>query len=195
MLHKLFSSKARVEVLKLFLFNPADHFYQRQISLLTHQPIRAIQRELKKIQELGLIEKFTQANHAFYKVNTGCPIFEELKCILFKCTGIAQVLRKNLIKTDIQIAFIYGSYAKGEESLLSDIDLFVIGSISAKELSHFLAQSKKEFNRVINYTVFSITEFKKRLKQKDHFLNTIVKEKKIFIVSNENELTTLIRSR
>jgi predicted nucleotidyltransferase len=195
MLNKLFSSKARVEVLKLFLFNPADHFYQRQISLLTHQPIRAIQRELKRLQELGLIDKFTQANHTFYKVNTDCPIFEELKNILFKCTGIAQVLRKNLIKTDIQIAFIYGSYAKNEESLLSDIDLFVIGSISTKELSRFLAQSKKEFNREINYMVFSITEFKKRLKQKDHFLNTIVNEKKIFIVGNENELTTLIRSR
>lgn len=196
MLNKLFSSKARVEVLKLFLFNPRNNFYQRQVSVLTHQPIRGIQRELKKIQEIGLIEKYTQGNRIYYRVNKNCPIFEELKRIFFKSEGIAQVLKKNLIKSDsIKVAFIYGSYAKGVESLLSDIDLLVIGSITAKELSTLLSQPKRELSREINYTVFGLHELKKRMKQKSHFLNTILKDKKIFIVGNENELTTIFESR
>ena len=196
MLYKLFSSKARVEVLKLFLFNPRDHFYQRQVSVLTHQPIRGIQRELKKFHELGLIEKYTQGNRIYYRMNKNCSIFEELKRIFFKSEGIAQVLKKNLVKSDtIKIAFIYGSYAKGEENLLSDIDLLVIGSITAKELSSLLSQPKRELNREINYTVFDLQEFKKRIKQKNHFLNAILKDKKIFILGNENELTTIVESR
>jgi len=56
MIDKLFSSKARVEILKLFLFNPQDSFYQRQISAITHQPIRGVQREVAKLESIGLIE-------------------------------------------------------------------------------------------------------------------------------------------
>lgn len=196
MLEKLFSSKARVEVLKLFLFNPENSFYQRQISLLTHQPIRGVQREVEKLQKLDLIEKSIQGNRIYYKVNRNCPIFEEMKRIFFKSEGIAKTIKDSIMKSNsISIAFIYGSYAKGQESLSSDIDLLLIGSITSKEVSTLLSQSKQDLNREINYALFKLQEFKKRVKQKDHFLNTVLKEKKIFIVGNEDELKRVIKSR
>ena len=195
MLDKLFSSKARVEILKLFLFNPENSFYQRQISALTHQSIRGIQREVEKLQKLGLIEKSVQGNRIYYKTNRNCPIFEEMKRIFFKSEGIAEIIKSNLAKLDsIKIAFIYGSYAKGQESLLSDIDLLLIGGITSKEVSVLLSQPKQELNREINYALFKLQEFKKRVKQKDHFLNTVLKEKKIFIIGNEDELKRVIKS-
>jgi len=195
-LDKLFSSKARVEILKLFLFNPDDSFYQRQISMLTRQSIRGVQREVEKLQSLGLIEKSAQGNRLYYKVNRNCSIFEELKRILFKTAGIAETLKEKLIKSDsVKIAFIYGSYAKGEESLSSDIDLLVIGGITSKELSGLLSKCKSEIGREINYTVFKAGEFSKRIKQKDHFLNTVLKEKKLFIIGGEDELKTITESR
>lgn len=196
MIDRLFSSNARVEILKLFLFNPEDSYYQRQISTLTHQPIRAVQREVEKLQELGLIEKSIQGNRIYYKINKNCHIFEELKAILFKSVGIAETLKENLRKVkDIEIAFIYGSYAKGGESLLSDIDLMVIGAISSKKLSSLLSKPKSDLRRVINYAKYIPQEFKKRIRENDHFLSSVLKEKKIFIIGNENELKKIIRSR
>lgn len=195
MINKLFSSKARVDILKLFLFNPEDTFYQRQISKLTGQSIRAVQREVARLQELGIIEKSIEGNRIYYKVNKNCPIFKELKNILFKTVGIAEVLKKNLKNNNIQVAFIYGSYARGKENLQSDIDLMVIGKISSRELSRLLSKPKKELMREINYVVFSPEEFKKRVKQKDHFLNSVLKEEKIFIVGDTNELGAIIKSR
>ena len=196
MLNKLFSSKARVEILKLFLFNPDDSFYQRQISMLTRQSIRGVQREVEKLQSIGLIEKSAQGNRLYYRVNRNCSIFEDLKRILFKTTGIAEALKGKLVKSDsIRIAFVYGSYAKGEESLSSDIDLLVIGNITLKELSRLLSKSKSEIGRETNYTVFKAGEFRKRIKQKDHFLNTVLKEKKLFIIGGEDELKTITESR
>jgi len=193
---RLFSSNARVEILKLFLFNPEDSYYQRQISTLTHQPIRAVQREVEKLQELGLIEKSIQGNRIYYKINKNCHIFEELKAILFKSVGIAETLKENLRKVkDIEIAFIYGSYAKGGESLLSDIDLMVIGAISSKKLSSLLSKPKSDLRRVINYAKYIPQEFKKRIRENDHFLSSVLKEKKIFIIGNENELKKIIGSR
>jgi len=191
----LFSSKARVEVLKLFLFNPDNDFYQRQISLLTHQPIRAVQREVNKLEKIGLIKKSIEGNRIYYKTDKKCPIFEELKGILLKTTGIAEVLKGNLLESkNIQFAFIYGSYAKGEERLSSDIDLLVVGDITSKRLSSVLSKPKRELNREINYAVFSLQEFRRRIKQKDHFLNAVLKEKKIFIIGREDEFKRTVKS-
>ncbi len=195
MINKLFSSKARVEILKLFLFNPEDSFYQRQISMLTHQPIRGVQREVEKLEGVGLIEKSNQGNRIYYRSNKSCPIFEELKRIFLKSTGIADVLKNNLTKANaIEFAFIYGSYAKGGESISSDIDLLIIGDITSRELASLLSKPKRELGRELNYAVFRLQEFKKQLKRKNHFLNSVLKEKKIFIIGSDHEFKAIIKS-
>ena len=196
MLDKLFSSKTRAKILKLLLLNPDDSYYQRQISALVNHPIRGVQREMEKFYKLGLIEKETRGNRIYYKVNKKCSIFEELKKIMFKSEGIAHSLNHIFSKDkSIKIAFIYGSYAKGTESLTSDIDLFVIGSVTSIEISRLLSRPKKELGRQINYAVFTVGEFRKKLKQKDHFLRSVLKEAKIFIVGSKDELTEIIYSR
>ena len=127
MIEKLISSKARVEILKLFLFNTQNSYYQNQISTLTNQPIRAVQRELERLVSIHLIKKYSEGNRVYYRIDTECPILEELKSIFFKTVGIAKELKTHLqTSKDITVAFIYGSYAKGQENSTSDIDLMVI---------------------------------------------------------------------
>ena len=194
MLDKLFSSKTRVEILRLFLFNAGNSFYQRQISGLTNQPIRGVQREVEKLHKIGFLEKSVNGNRVYYKVNRNTPIFEDLKNIFFKSVGIAEALKENLQDNKIKIAFIYGSYARGEESLLSDIDLMIIGDISSKQLSGLLSKPKTELMREINYAVLSLNEFISKAARKDHFINSISKDKKIFIIGSDDELKGFIKS-
>ena len=194
MLDKLFSSKTRVEILRLFLFNADNSFYQRQISNLTKQSIRGVQREVEKLHDIGFLEKSVSGNRVYYKVNRNNPIFEDLKSIFFKSLGIAEALKENLQGKKIIIAFIYGSYARGQENLLSDIDLMVIGNISSKELSGLLSGLKTELMREINYAVFPLKEFIDKAVQKDNFINSVLKDKKIFIIGSEDELKGLIKS-
>ena len=147
-----------------------------------------MQREVVKLHKIGFLDKSVQGNRVYYKVNRNIPIFEDIKNIFFKSVGIAEALKENLQDKKIKIAFIYGSYARGEESLLSDIDLMVIGDISSKELSNILSKPKRELMREINYVVFSLDEFINKAIQKDHFINSVLKDKKIFIIGSENEL-------
>ncbi len=196
MLEKLLSSRARVEILKLFLFNPENGYYQRQISKLTGQSIRAVQREVKKLEEIGLIKKNEEGNRIYYKINRKSPIFEELKRIFFKTVGIAEVLRREFKDTElIEVAFIYGSYAKDEEDLRSDIDLMVIGEISSRKLSSILSKPKNELGREINYVVFDVEDFRNKVNSKEHFLNTVLNEEKIFLVRDEDGLRRIIEGR
>ena len=195
MLEELFSSKARIEILKLFLFNPEKRYYQRQIASLSEQPIRGVQREIDKMKKIGLVEESIEGNRNYYQVNKDCPIYEELKRIFLKTVGVGEALRKHFGKADeIRIAFIYGSFAKGEVSILSDIDLLVLGKTSAKKLSSLLTKPRKELGREINYAVYSVKEYKRRVKQKDHFLNAILKKEKIFIIGSEDELKEITQS-
>jgi len=187
---ELFSSQARVSIMNLFLLNPGDRYYLRQVASLTGQPVRAAERELPKLEAIGLLTHVVEGNRKYYQVNRDCPIFPELKSIFLKTVGLGDVLREYVLEAgeSVQVAFIYGSYAKGDESTTSDIDLFVIGSISPRELSGVLAKAESQLRREVNAVVMGGGEFRDKVTSKHHFVTSLLHEPKIFLVGNEDEL-------
>ena len=193
MLEQLFSSKARVAVLRLFLLSPEERFYVREVATRTDQPRRAVQRELRKLERIGLLEHTVDGNRKYYQVREECPILPELKSMFLKTVGLGDVLREYLAEKDdaIQVAFIFGSYATGEQNATSDIDLFVIGSISARELSGVLAQIQRELRREINQVVMSAEEFEAKVGAENHFVLAVLDGPRLFLVGDEEDLATL----
>lgn len=196
MLTELFSSQARISILKLFLLNVGSHFYQREIASITGLPIRAVQREVSKLERVGLISHLSKGKHRYYQVNQENPIFPELKAIFLKTVALGDFLRPKLedVSQMIDIAFIYGSYASGEEGPVSDIDIFIVGNIGAKELAIVLSKAKEELGREINSYVVSKEELHNKASQKDHFVSTLIDEPKIFLAGDEDEFRKLISS-
>ena len=88
----------------------------------------------------------------------------------------------------IKIAFIYGSVAKGEANLRSDIDLMVIGDIKFGDIVGCLFKLQFQLRREINPNVFAPDEFKERLRAKNHFISRIYEGEKVFITGDEDEL-------
>jgi hypothetical protein len=93
----------------------------------------------------------------------------------------------------LKIGFVYGSLARGEEGAGSDVDLMLIGAVSTMDNSPKLRAVKKAVGRQINPTVFSIDEFSKNLAQRNHFLKTVMRNKKITLVGTEDDLETIAR--
>ena len=83
----LFSSAARVQVLRLFLSHLDSQFYQREIERETGQPIRAVQREVKRLEEIGLLTRSTEGNRVFYRLNPEFPLLAELTALFQSATG------------------------------------------------------------------------------------------------------------
>jgi len=88
----------------------------------------------------------------------------------------------------IKTAFIYGSFAKGEEKGNSDIDLFLVGNINEDELIQKISGLESELNREINHTIYTKEEFKKEIENKNSFILEVLKEPKIFLVGKQDEL-------
>lgn len=195
MLSVVISSSARIKILKLFMMNTEDLYYIRQIAKITKLPIQAVQRETSKLCHAGILHRKKDGNRVYFKTNKDFFLFEEIKNIIIKTVGVGEVVRNTIKnKKDIIFAFIYGSYAKNEENTKSDIDIAVIGDISSRNFIEAISKLQDELGREINPFIITINEFKEKLRNKDHFVSALVKERKIFIKGSENEFSRFIKS-
>ena len=185
--------KTRQAVLAL-LYGQADaSFYTKQILDGVKIGRGAVQRELKNLTDTGIIIREVQGRQVYYHANAKCPIFEELKSIVRKTFGVADVIRQSLANSacKIRIAFIFGSVARSADDRRSDIDLMVVGKISFGDVVLLLGPAEEKIAREINPVVYPIAEFKKKVKDDHYFVKTVLEDEKIFVIGDEDELRRL----
>jgi predicted nucleotidyltransferase len=108
-----------------------------------------------------------------------------------KTVGIHDVLLAALlpVKSKIALAFVYGSVARSRESQQSDVDLMIVGRVNFADVVDRISDAQKTLNREINPTVYTVNEFKTKLR--GNFLKTVIAEKKLFVIGDENGLREL----
>lgn len=192
MLHKLFSSKVRIELLNTFFLHPEKSFYLRELERITGEDYKNISTELKNIESIGLLTSSKSGNLKYFHVNPGFLFYSELKSIFFKVRGAPGLLKEVLSDSqDIEYAFIYGSFAGGTEHDKSDIDLMVVGKMPLENLLKRLREPEKLLGRDINPSLFQTSEIKQRMKDQDPFISRVMAEPKIMLIGNEDELRRL----
>ncbi len=193
MLKTLFGSEARVRILTLFMLNSASEFYLREISQRTGLPVRAVERTVKSLFAIGLLQRERRGNSVYFCVNRNFAILPELQAIVLKTVGLGDRLREAFSEMgQVETAFVYGSYASNEQDLESDVDIFVIGSVLSRKLTPILSQLEKELGREINTVVFTSKELRQRLSDNGHFVRSVLSSPKVFLVGNEEALRSLV---
>ena len=153
----------------------------------------AVQRELKQLTESGVLTRSVHGNQVYFQANRQCPIFEELRRLMVKTAGAAEVLRDALapLRDKIEAAFVYGSLARGEEVARSDVDVMVVGNATFDEVLQALGPVEEQLGRETNPTVYSANEFKEKLTGEQHFLTSVLKGPKIMLIGEEDDLRGL----
>ena len=193
MLKAILGSKTRINILKLFVFNPKKEYYVREIERLIKTSFDLVRRELIHLETIGLLKSRVSGKQKYYTLNTEHMLFPEFKSMILKTSGIGDIIQSAIKnRNDILVAFIYGSYAKDTENAESDIDLFVIGDISSTDLQVSVSEVESQTKREINPTVYSSKEFKEKYKAKNHFILSVIKEPKIFLKGDEDGLRKLV---
>lgn len=186
---KIFKSKTRKELFRLYFTNPAQEYYLRELERILRTPVSMIRKELTRLEEDGLFQSRKRGNLTYYLLDQSYPLFDELKSIVFKTIGIQGLLREILGRMrGMEAAFIYGSFAKHEETGRSDIDLLIIGKIDENRFLREINKLEKVLKREINYSIFERDEFDHKTKGKDPFVADLLKNPKIFIIGDENDL-------
>ena len=192
-LSKVLFGDSRKAILALLYGHADEQFYLREIVRRAGTAIGATQRELGQLTGVGLLHRVRRGNQVYYQANRENPIFAELKSILSKTSGIRDVLQEALapLAGPIKLAFVYGSIARNEETASSDVDLMVVGEVGFADVVSALRQIEAKLGREVNPTVFGPREFREKLAAKDHFLSTVAKEKKLFVMGDEREFRRL----
>ena len=186
---RITKSKLREDLLALYFTNPNKKYYLRELERILNFSVGNIRRELIKLESTGLFLSENKGNLLYYYLNQSYPLFKELKSIIFKTSGVPRMLHNVLEKfDDIDRAFIYGSFAKGEEREDSDIDLLIIGEVNEDKLIEEIGKLERKLQREINYAIYEKEDFKKKKEEGNSFIVDISKEKKIFLIGDENGL-------
>ena len=182
--------RTRGAVLALLYGRADQSFYTRQIAREVDVSVGTVQRELENLSKVGLIVRNSVGNQVFYQANREAPIFREMRALVNKTVGVVSVLRSALqvLSKRIVVAFVYGSVAREEETAQSDIDLMVVGDATLDEVLSRIAAVEKVIGRPIYPTVYSRVEFRSKLASGNHFVNSVLKGKKVFLLGDEDEL-------
>ena len=181
---------ARRKILAL-LFGHSDQAYHlRQVVRETRLSPGGVHRELGQLTEAGIVTRSREGRQVYFRANSASPIFAELKSLLTKTVGVADVLRGALLplRNRCRVAFIYGSFARGEERRSSDVDVLVVGDVSFAEVSDALGPPERTLSREVNPVVYGEAEFRSKTAENRMFVNTVLREPKVFLLGDEDEL-------
>lgn len=184
-------SKVRQRLLGLLYSHPDLDFHTNEIIRLTDSGTGAVQRELEKLSAASLINVKQLGNQKRYQANQDTPFFLDLRNIILKTFGLADVLKEALqpITQNIFVAFIYGSIAKQEDTATSDIDLMIITEeLSYANIFRLLQKSETQLGRKINPTIYSPHEWARKLNEENNFVTKILSQTKIFLIGTDKEL-------
>ena len=186
---RLFKSKARTAIFQLYFANTESSYYLRELERIFDVPVSILRKELMRLRAEGVFLSEKKGNLLYYRLNTSFPLFEELKSIVRKTIGVEGLLRDAVTAIDgVDTAFMYGSFAKGKEKALSDVDLCIVGHIDEDQLIDKINTIEKSINREINYTLFSPEELEKRISDKDGFILDLIDGIKIMLKGKEDDL-------
>lgn len=188
----LFGSTRR-RVLGWLLGHPDEAFYLRQIARSTGAPLGAVQRELGQLTGAGLLLRTVQGRQVYFRANRAAPIFPELQGLFAKTAGLTDLLREALapLGERVSVAFVLGSAARGELKASSDIDLLVVGDAPFQDVVASLTGAQERLGRDVNPTVYPRDEFRAKVRAKHHFLTTVLREPRMFIIGGDDELAGL----
>lgn len=178
-------------VLALLFGQPERSFFANELIGLTGSGSGAVQRELKRLTDSGLVTSKRIGNQRHFQANQASPIFDELFAIIQKTFGVAEPIRRALQSHEqaIHCAFIFGSVAKREDTAGSDIDLFVVSdSLTGADLVNQLLGTEVQLVRRVNTTIYSKEEFKKAVQEKKGFVSRVLEQPKVWVIGNESDL-------
>ena len=183
--------KVRQRVLAVLFGTPDRSFYSTEVIALEQSGSGAVQRELAGLSEAGLLTVSKQGNQKHYQANASAPVFAELRGLVLKTMGLADVLRAALASLAAQIdrAFVYGSIAKQTDTAQSDVDVLVVSdSLGYGDLFAALEHATHTLGRTINPAIYTPADFAARLQCDNAFVTRVMQQPKIWLIGQETTL-------
>lgn len=192
MLEHLFGSRTRARLLTLFFHHPDEKFFVRELTRRIDTQINAVRRELQNLVASGIVKeeadttddpdaKRPGVKRKYYRLDRGFPLYREIhqlvtKASIFLETGVQQRILK---LGDVYYVAFLGAFLGIPKQ---PVDLFIVGTVSDKELRHLVTDFEKELGCELNYTVITPAEYTYRRDIADRFLTNVMAAQKNILI-------------
>lgn len=185
----------RQAVLTATYGEPDRWWYMSELAGFAGTVPSSLQRELGSLVAAKILCKRRDGARVYYKAETDSPLYEPLRTLIERTTGVVPALRRELgaFSSEIDAAFVYGSVARGDGNACSDIDVVLIGTIGIAVIAPVLRKLERRFHREFNVMCFSAAEFAAKRDENNHFIASVLKEKLLFLIGDNDVLERLGR--
>jgi hypothetical protein len=189
MLQHIIPSKTRRKILELFFQKPNENFYLRRVVREIAEEVNAVKRELDILVEEKLLLREKRLNKVFYTLNKNYLFYDEFLRIFTKNSPILKMVYDNLPKLGkIKYIAISTRFAKKIPIKDEEIYFLFVGIVVIPELEVLMKKAESLYGSPINYTVMTEEEFIFRKKNNDPFIWRFLKQPKIMLVGDEENL-------
>jgi hypothetical protein len=116
-------TKGQQRVLAVIFGNAGRSFYASEIIALANSGSGAVQRELARLEDAGLVTVRRVGNQKHYQANPEAPVFEELRSVVLKTSGLASCATGSRIRRErhaaLGRAFGRAGRSDGEEIVVA----------------------------------------------------------------------------
>ena len=189
--------KGMLAILAQLFGHPDRRFFMRELARGARATPSVLQRDLSALTGAGILLRSKEGRQVYYQANSRCPIFGELKGLVAKTFGIADILREMLAphRASIDLAFIYGSVAKAEHTSRSDVDVLIVGRLQLGTIAQALLDAEAKLGRPINLTLYTRREFAQKVVAGDHFLGKVLERPIDFLIGERDDLERLSKRK
>jgi len=181
MLKRLFTSNTRIKLLSLFLSNPDEEFFIRELTRKLDEQINSIRRELDNLKQTGLLKTKSKNRKKYYYLNKDFILYSELKSIFNKASSNKEGIVKHLSQFgDLDVVVLSGLFVDKE----SQIDILMVGNLDKEKLEDYF-NTKLQTKRSVRFSLMTREEYQYRRKCNDKFLHDILEDKDNIIALNK----------
>lgn len=193
----MFAGRAIPALLRVFVLNPSTKYYQRELAELIGERLFLVQTALTRLSDAHIVTRLQDGNRTYYQAHASHPAFGEFKALILKTFGLGDAIRDGLapLRKDVDVAFIYGSVARGDDKPSSDIDLMLIGDIPSRRVASVLSPVRRDLNREVNPSVYTIPAIRRALRERHPFIREVMEGPKSFLIGDENVLRSILGRR
>jgi predicted nucleotidyltransferase len=182
--------KIRKQLLAALFLESGRAWYASELARHIRAPKQSLQRELRNLVAGGILRRRVEGKHVYYQTDPDCPFREDLRGLIIKTAGLIDILGAVLkpLRSRIAMAFVYGSFATGDEVSTSNVDLFVVGDVGLADLAPAARRATSQLGREVNPTVFAPDEFYRKASSGAGFVHVVLEKPKLFVIGSQDEL-------
>ena len=169
------ASAVRRRILAAFYAAPGLVTHPRELARRLGHPSQVVGRELRRLEDAGILASETVGRVRRYRVDVDSPIAADVRGLVLRTIGAEALIGASLGDVaGIEEAWIFGSHARGTERPSSDLDLLVISLVDQAALSERLVEVEQELGRDVNVVAYTRGELADLVSAGDPFISDVL---------------------